>query len=349
MKFPKDSFPHNSLIEWWYFNGNLTDKQGNKYSFMNCLFKTNPKKTDIPLVNRIPAKEVYFSHSLLSDANKKIIVRTHPLSILSKDSFSKKRLFINYFNPSVTGYVNNEITELEDGEYHIKNEDIDLTLKAFKKPFLHNGNGVFNLKNKKVFYYSFSDMKAKGTIKIGKKTIQVSGVCWMDHEWAGFTGIKKWDWFSVHLDNDSELMLQNYNNGEHVYAGIYHKNQKIESASDLIMLPKKFWKSRVTGASYPVAWKLEVPSKRIVLNIKAPSEKQEVIFGSMNYWEGSIEISGRMNNKKVKGIGFMELVGRKMKKSNINLYKQQLKKNASFYIKTAKRDLKNLWKNFVIT
>jgi hypothetical protein len=85
----------------------------------------------------------------------------------------------------------------------------------------------------------------------------------------------------------------------------------------------------------------------MILEIKAPVENQEIIFGSMNYWEGPIKVSGTINNKKVKGIGFMELVGRKMKKTNLQIYHHQLKKEAAFYINFAKKELKTLWKNHI--
>ncbi|MBU2523089.1 MAG: hypothetical protein KKE23_02245 [Nanoarchaeota archaeon] len=115
------------------------------------MFKADPKKTGIPLVEKIPAKEVYFSHSMLSDLSKnKATTRTHPLSILSEDSLKSKNLFINYLNPSPFGYVNNELIELKNG-FKIKNEDIELVLRIKKKPFMHNGNGIFNIKGKKVY------------------------------------------------------------------------------------------------------------------------------------------------------------------------------------------------------
>jgi predicted secreted hydrolase len=346
MQFPKDNFPHKSRIEWWYFNGNLEDKKGNRYAFMNCLFKTDPRKTDIPLVNKIPAKEVYFSHSTLSDLkNNKFIARTHPLSVLSKDSLTKKNLFINYLNPSTSGYMNNELIQTGKSEYKIKNEDIELTLKARKKPFMHNGNGEFNLEKIKVYYYSLTDLEAEGIIRINGKPIEVKGRAWMDHEWTAGAGAKNWDWFSVQLDNGTELMINYYNNGEHAYAGINPKNQKGEFAEDLILLPKKIWKSRVTCAEYPTAWRIEVPSKKIALDVKAVMEKQEILFGSLNYWEGPTGVSGTMGGKKVHGRGFMELVGREMKKTSVQLYKHQLKKEAAYYINLAKKELKHLWKN----
>jgi len=346
MQFPKDSFPHKSMIEWWYFNGNLEDEKGNKYAFMNCLFKTEPGKTGIPLVNKIPAKEVYFSHSTLSDLkNKKFISRTHPLSILSKDSLTKKRLFINYLNPSTSGYVNNELIETGNSKYKIKNEDIELNLEAKKKPLMHNGKGEFNLPGNNIYYYSFTDMDAEGIIRINGKAIKVKGKAWMDHEWSDGVGVRSWNWFSVQLDNGAEIMIQDYHSGENIYAGINPKNQKAEFSDDLIMLPKKMWKSSVTGAKYPTQWRIEIPSKKIVLELKAPIEKQELLFGSMNYWEGPIVVTGTMNGKKVRGRGFMELVGRKMEKTALQIYRRQLRENAAFYINFAKKELKYFWKN----
>jgi predicted secreted hydrolase len=310
---------------------------------MNTLFKADPKKTSIPLVENIPAKEVYFSHSILSDLKKRrVTTRTHPLSIISKDSLNKKRLFINYLNPSTTGYVNNEIIELKDGMYKIKNEDVELILVSKKKPFMHHGKGNFIVKGKKVFYYSFTNMGVEGIIRTNGKEIPVEGKAWMDHEWAGFAGEKKWNWFSIQLDGNVEMMIQEYNGGENVYVGINGK--KPEFTDDLILVQKKKWKSRLTGAEYPVEWKIVIPSKSIYLDVKAPISDQEILFGSLNYWEGPISVSGTIKGKKVKGRGFMELTGRKMKASKIRLYEHQLRKEAGYYLDIAKKEAKLFWK-----
>ena len=50
LEFPKDNGGHESIIEWWYFNGRLKDHRGNEYAFMDCLFKANPLKINIPLL-----------------------------------------------------------------------------------------------------------------------------------------------------------------------------------------------------------------------------------------------------------------------------------------------------------
>ena len=65
IKFPRDGKPHDNVLEWGYFNGNLKDKKGKEYAFMNCLFKTNPRKINLPLVKLSPLKNYYFAHNLL--------------------------------------------------------------------------------------------------------------------------------------------------------------------------------------------------------------------------------------------------------------------------------------------
>ena len=71
IEFPQDELAHNNFIEWWYFNGHLRDTKGNRYSFMDCLFKIDVKKVNIPFLNKMPFKTLYFSHSLLSDIEAK--------------------------------------------------------------------------------------------------------------------------------------------------------------------------------------------------------------------------------------------------------------------------------------
>jgi predicted secreted hydrolase len=42
-----------------------------------------------------------------------------------------------------------------------------------------------------------------------RATVAVSGQAWADHQWGDFviSGTGGWDWFSIQLDNNTELML----------------------------------------------------------------------------------------------------------------------------------------------
>ncbi|MGE5392321.1 MAG: lipocalin family protein [Candidatus Saccharibacteria bacterium] len=315
VKFPLDESFHNYIIEWWYFNGNLEDARGNEYSFMDCLFRVDVKKFGLPVLSRIPLKTAYFSHSLVSAIKtKKYYHRIAPFSILSDDSFSKPLLYINYLNPQPeNGYTNCVMEKIDGSRYHIKNEDVDLYFTSQKKPLLEGGKGYLNLHSKTTYYYSLTRLKTQGRIRLKNKWIEVTGKSWMDHQWADSNrSLDRWDWFSIQLDNGAEMVCFVYDDGKvrtHLADIIYSDSKQGHLKNVKITPLKKHWTSPKSGASYPLEWEIEVPGKDIKLNLTARIPNQEMLFGSINYWEGPLVVSGVFSGKKVKGLGFMELVG----------------------------------------
>jgi len=55
-------------------------------------------------------------------------------------------------------------------------------------------------------------------------------------------------------------------------------------------------------------------------------KEQEMIFGSINYWEGPLTVKGKVNDERVSGKGFAELVGYPAKKFFVEFYKPELKR-----------------------
>lgn len=331
ISFPKDGAAHENIIEWWYFNGHLKDSKGNEYAFMDCLFKADPKRVNIPFLKKLPVKNIYFAHSLLSDiGNNRFYSTIQPLSIISRDSFSKPSFFVNYTQPSLSGYLNYEIEEIDSFKYRIKSEFFDLILTSTKKPLLLGGKGFLDLDSKQTFYYSLTNLKTEGHIFVNGKQIKVKGNSWMDHQWADAPYSKdKWTWFSIQLDNNTEIVCFEYvDKKKKTYlVSISYANGRVAHASDLTLTPLgKTWESKETGAEYPLSWRVQVPSKGIDLTVNSLMKKQEMIFGSINYWEGPTEISGKMNNKSVSGRGFLELLGYPTKKFFVEFYKPEIKK-----------------------
>lgn len=352
ISFPKDESKHDCNIEWWYFNGHLKDKDGNEYSFMDCLFKIDVKKVKIPFLSSIPLKTSYFSHSLLSDLkNKSFKDRISPFSIISEDSFSKLPLYINYINPAIkTEYTNCVIEKIDANTYHIKNEDIDLELESIKKPLLEGGKGFLNLNSKTTYYYSLTNLKTKGRIKIKNEWVDVTGKSWMDHQWADTSYTKdKWHWFSIQLNDNTDIVCCIYDDKKSptYFADISYKNGTSEHFADKeiqINPNKETWVSPKSKAVYPLSWNIKIPSKNIDLKLTAKNKKQEMLFGSINYWEGPLSVDGLFENKKVKGIGFMELVGYDSNYTNVDYFKDEISKTASWFISKTKNKLKNLYK-----
>ncbi len=332
IQFPQDELAHNHAIEWWYWNGHLRDKQGNRYSYMDCLFKAKPKKIKIPFIKGVPVETLYFSHSLVTDIKcKNFYPHIDYVSLVSKDSFSGPLLNVNYINPIIVdGYFNNIIQEIGIGHYYLKTEDIDLHLYSKKKPLLEGGNGYLQLPDSRsTYYYSLTNLKTEGKIRVNNKWIEVTGKSWMDHQWANVKYSKdRWTWFSIQLDNNTEIICMEFGNKKiYKLAGISYPNDKQKHTKNLSIIPfKKQWKSKKTKAEYPLEWKIKIPEFNISLTAKALVQQQEMIFGTLNYWEGPLDIHGSMNGKKVTGVAFSELVGYHSDLNNIKFAQRAINK-----------------------
>lgn len=323
IKFPKDEQKHDHIIEWWYFNGNLKTKDGRTFSYMNTLFAAKPKQVKIPFLQKIPLKTLFFSHYLLSDNEAhKFWHKINPVCLLNLNSFTKPLLWTQYDNACL-------IEEMSLFNYHVVNDFIDLNLCSTKEPLLLNEKGFLDLKIKTTYYYSLTNLKTKGLIKVDDKWLEVSGLSWMDHQWAQGPLIRgdKWTWFSIQLDNGSDLVCFVY--GDEVktwHASLMDKNGQSKFTADVIIKPtnSKF-KSQETGSEFNLGYEIYLPDWDLFLAIKPFNKKQEIIFGTLNYWEGGISVDGKSQGKKISGQGFMELVGSPMKKSVYNIYLNKFK------------------------
>lgn len=352
---PRDNGPHDFVVEWWYFNGHLHDKVGNEYSFMDCFFKVNLAKVNIPhlaphLIEDVFKKGEYihFAHSVLSDiSHKRNYKEIQNISLLSPDSFKKDLLYINYKNAHILGNdLNGEIVEIAPNDFHIRTKDLDLILESKKKPLLEGGHGYVGTPKAGSYYYSFTDLSVVGSINIEGVEIEVAGKAWMDHQWANtsYKGKKdKWTWFSFHLDNGTDIMCVEYESeiiGTNILIDIIDKNgNQTQYKKAKITEAGKFWKSSKTKAKYPLSWKIEIENGGIIIETEALLKDQEMIFGQINYWEGPMKVSAVIKNKKVKGRGFMELVGYPSDYNYLLIEGEELEKNV---FKKIKRFFKKL-------
>lgn len=322
VSFPRDHQSHDAIVEWWYFNGHVKDRNGKRYGFMDCLFKVNVEKVGIPFLNKIPFKKlvptwpyVYFAHSIVSDiASGKVHKSVQNISLISHDSFPDDRLFVNYIDPMIfRGYVNHEIAEVEPFRFHVKGDLLDLDLVSRKKPLLEGGEGYVTLRNKGTYYYSLTDLQTKGQLFIQGRRVEVEGRGWMDHQWADTPYSKDaWTWFCLQLDDGTDLMCVEYDDRVQKVTGadVIDRHGNATHGHRVMFTPgNKVWKSAKTKAEYPMTWTIDIPEKRISLNVRALLKDQEMIYGTINYWECPVEVEGTVKRKKVKGVGYMELVG----------------------------------------
>jgi predicted secreted hydrolase len=339
ISFPKDEQAHNAIIEWWYFNGHLKDKKGNSYAFMDCLFKADLKRVKISFLPRLPMKDIFFAHSLLSDIkNKKNYSNIHPLIVISEDSFKRPLLFVNYTHPTVRSYKTCAIEETSPFNYRLKTASYDLTLSSTKPPLMESGKGFITFCRRQSFYYSLTNLKVSGVIKINNKYVEVEGKGWMDHMWANESyNNDRWTWFSFQLENNIEIMCCRYQDKtNHTdLVDIIDAGGRQQTLKKLILTPsKETWQSSITKSRYPLMWEIEIPGRKIKIRAKALVKDQEMVFGTINYWEGPLEVEAVIGGKKVKGVGFAELVGYESHYTNtsllINNFKKMIRESLSW-------------------
>ncbi|HCG91012.1 MAG TPA: hypothetical protein DEZ08_04160 [Dehalococcoidia bacterium] len=304
---PKDSTHHDTPIEWWYFNGNLHDISGEKYSYHFTVFQTEPD-----------------------------LDGAHPQVFHLSWNTHKTRSFIHdektfqYYGELSSSNINFTVSSWEmskSGEtfylfFNTSDTYIELELTPVKPVVLHNDSGLVDMGIAGItYYYTYPLLNVSGTIRQNNTEQSLFGVSWMDHQWGDFLEEPPigWSWMSIQLENQNEIMVakvRNTETGEQIASYGTFINELGQAthlkSSDFTLIPTKIWVSNRTNLSYPIIWELSIPSLSTILNISAITENSEFFgenFVTQPYWEGATDITGIFKETNMPGVGFMELVG----------------------------------------
>jgi predicted secreted hydrolase len=159
-------------------------------------------------------------------------------------------------------------------------------------------------------------MDTRGKIKIGEKDYSVSGNSWMDREWSTSaldSAQVGWDWFSLQLDNEHEIMffmLRNHDGSFNFGKGtIVYPDGKHDfiSPDDINLQITKHWTSK-EGHKYPSAWIMKSDKYDFDLKIETQVADQELKL-IIRYYEGTVRLDGIHKGQKVSGFGYAEMTG----------------------------------------
>lgn len=330
VKFPRDENPHKCFVEWWYFNGHLHDKHGQRYSFMDCLFKIDATKANLAFLPKALGKEVYFAHSLLTNVKtQRTAIDVKYLALASHTSLSRELLNIEYTDifPQ-RGYNGYHIIETRPGEYQVKTHNLFLVMRSTKPPLLEDGRGFVTVNGKDSYYYSLTNLETWGEIRIGGKVIDVVGKSWMDHQWANAPYSEdKWTWVSIQLDNNTEFVALIYGSESKqtkLATIIYPNGRQVSTNEVSFVSTKTSWVSSRTKAKYQLSWNIQIPKYNLFVQVEPLVKNQEVLFGNINYWEGPLSVRALMNGKEVNGQGYLELMGYPTRLGKVKLLEHEI-------------------------
>ncbi|HEV7866297.1 MAG TPA: lipocalin-like domain-containing protein, partial [Chthoniobacteraceae bacterium] len=324
-EFPRDHLPHPDFkTEWWYFTGNLQNSAGRRFGYQLTFFRSGmrPPGNRGGTKSRFVVDDLKFAHFAVTDVQTK---RFRFQQKLSRGAFDEAGFIKS--EPSRLAWIDDwTMTMVPAGGFHIaaKMQDVRIALQlAPTKSWIAHGTDGISQKaageGHASHYYSGTRLGTGGEIEIAGEKFAVRGESWFDHEWATNQLTPQqvgWDWFSLQLDDGSELMLyqirlRDGSADPHSSGTFIAKDGTTRhlQRDDYTLKPLAFWQSKATPGRYPVAWELAVPSLDLRAKITTPVEAQELELTPIAYWEGVIDLQGTRAGARLRGHGYMELTG----------------------------------------
>lgn len=202
-----------------------------------------------------------------------------------------------------------------------QNTVLDLTLTQTLPPILQ-GNAGLSVKGAQPGnasnYYSLVRQESRGTVSVNGDTFMVSGLSWKDHEYMTSALAPEdvgWDWFGLQFYNGTALMLFQIRQADgsvtRFSSGTFVAGDggviPLES-SDFRIKTTDRWTSDQSGATYPIAWEIEIERIGLTLRGAALMANQELRL-SRTYWEGAVALEGRYQGMPISGRGYVEMTG----------------------------------------
>lgn len=323
LALPRDHASHPGYkLEWWYYTGNLATREGRRVGYQLTFFRVG--------IDRSP-----------SNPSRWAIRDLHMAHFAVSDLTGGRHRFADRLNRAGVGWAG-----AATDEYRVWNEDwlarldpqgrhvlraraagfaIDLRLEP-GKPFVAHGDAGYSRKGAEPgnasHYYSLTRMPTQGTMSLDGVDLEVSGESWMDHEFGTSfleAGQHGWNWFSVQLDDGTDLMLFEMRRSDgrrdpHSSGTLVEMNGLARAlrSGDFTLVARELWQSPRSRARYPISWRIVIPGQAIELEAQAALPDQELDTGrstGVTYWEGAIEVRGRARGRLVTGRGYLEMTG----------------------------------------
>lgn len=326
--FPADHGPHPTFrTEWWYFTGNLGDREGERYGFQLTFFRSALVADPPKRRSQWAANQIYLAHFAVTDAKAQ--------RFFSAERYARVAL-------DLAGAIDSPF-EVWAGAWRAKSVDrsflpltlaasqgagenavaIDLRIAPGKPPVLQGDHGL-SLKSvgpdavpNASYYYSMTRLPASGTLTLDGREREVAGTAWLDREWSTSALASNqvgWDWFALQLDDGRDLMYYQLRRrdgtSDPTSAGSLTdaRGRAVPFRRESVALtPRGEWQSPRSGARYPTAWRLAVPTHGLDLELIPLLADQELDV-SFRYWEGAVEVRDARTRTPL-GRGYIEMTG----------------------------------------
>ena len=319
VQLPQDEGPHPTPIEWWYFNGHLTDEAGGEYSFHFVTFEIVTPQGIVPRVLQLSWAD---HRAGLFQTDERFAIGAFAPD--SPDAPQPGSFSVTMADWTMAGDGDQYDLAFQTGEY-----SLELQALSRKPAALHNQTGLLDLGPAgRTYYYTRPRLETSGVLTVNGESRPVTGIAWFDHQWGdSATALDVgWDWLSLQLDDGSEVMVSLVWDGPGddrssiAEYGTYIPPDYGQSANaaavhlpedDITLTPTGSWVSPANGAVYPMGWQLEIASIPLSVSLEPASEDSEMAASSfipLSYWEGAVAVQGNKEGStrhrpRVRGVG----------------------------------------------
>lgn len=315
-RFPEDEGPHPGFqTEWWYFTGNVDDRQGRHYGFQLTFFRRALAAGVVRRTSRWATRDAWFAHAALADVARG--------DFTAEEKWGRGAMGMAGAQARpFAAWVQDWSAREEGSGYRLRadfgGQGLDLGLVP-RKPRLLQGDRGLSRKGRAPgnasYYYSIPRLEVGGRIRTGVGSVDVTGTAWLDREWSTSAldpDDEGWDWFSLHLSDGRDVMLYQLRRKDGGVAPLSCGNVVAAdgtaqplSVRDFQVEAQKTWRSPKTGTVYPAAWRIRVPRENLDLIVEPWLPHQELAL-VVPYWEGAVRVTG----EGLTGNGYVEMVGR---------------------------------------
>ncbi|MEC6742746.1 lipocalin-like domain-containing protein [Pseudomonas qingdaonensis] len=310
LQFPRDHGAHAGYrIEWWYVTANLRDAQGRDWGAQWTLFRSALRPGAEQPGWASPA--VWLGHAALSGPFGHQFSETMARGGVGQADVQAQpfKAWIDDWSLQAVGGQGIEQLQMRAGG---KGFSYDLQLSS-QRPLVLQGDQGYSEKSgqgQASYYYSQPFYAVRGEVQHEGRRVEVTGNAWLDREWSSqplAPDQHGWDWFSLHLDNGTRLMLfqvrqadaQPYRAGTWIAAD--GSSTALNGAQ--IVLEPLARTQLVDGPQVPTRWRVQVPDRQLDIEVDA-LVPQAWMGTRFPYWEGPVKVQG-----STAGRGYLEMTG----------------------------------------
>ncbi len=329
LAFPRDHGSHPGLrTEWWYITGHAR-AAGRLWGFQVTFFRSRVDATQ-GLQSKFAARQLLFAHAALTEVQGQRLQHDQRIARagfgIAEASEADTAVHLRDWH-----LVRSPLDAPGHSRYRAQVQGdgfaLDLTFDS-TQPVLLQGSAGLSRKGPEAaqasYYYSQPQLAVHGTLTQGgrRMALEAGGAhdnrAWLDHECSEallHPDAVGWDWIGMNLHDGRALTAFHLRraDGSTLWAGGSVRAAGAVAAQvfahdAVTFTPARRWTSTLSGARYPVEWKVDTPAG--TFSVHALLHDQELDSrGSTGaiYWEGLSELRDAAG--RAVGRGYLEMTG----------------------------------------